>query len=324
MFLPILLSTILIKLITILLCLFAVILASAFISISERHIVASIQRRTGPSIIGGSFGLLQPLADGLKLILKEYLAPNKSKKFWFYIGPIYTFFLALLIWANFNIDYVSSIFFNGDYLLLNLIAFLVINSYGIIISVIYSTNKFALIGGIRSIALSVSYGLSLSLIFLSPCYLAGSFNLHEILAMQQYTWFLWTLFPIALLFWITILTEIKKIPFDVGESEAELGSGFLIEYSATNFAIFVVSEYIYIILLLSLFNSLFLGGGLSSKYSSLWIYNLKLIFLILIYFIIRSVLPNFRFDQIMLLHWKYILPAALSYFLFIVFVYSII
>ena len=214
---------------------------------------------------------------------------------------------------------MSFILFDNSYILLILIAFLVINSYGIIIGSWYSNNKFAFIGAIRSIALSISYGLSLSLIFLSPCYLASSFNLREIIIMQQTGWFLFILFPVSLLFWITILTEIKKIPFDVGESEAELGSGFLIEYSATNFAIYVISEYIYILLLLVLFTNLFLGGFLIFSFISLFFFCIKLFILILFYFIIRSILPNFRFDQIMILHWKFILPSSLIYFLGLLF-----
>lgn len=300
------------------LSLFSIILSSAFLSLNERHIVASIQRRIGPSITGGTFGLFQPLVDGLKLILKENIYPNKSNKFIFQLSPIFTFFLSLLTWTFISLDIYSYILFDCSFTLIIIVALLVINSYGILIGSWFSNNKFAMVGALRSIALSISYGLSLTLIFLTPCYLVGSFNLRDIIHFQQSGWLIWVSLPTAILFWITILTEIKKIPFDVSESEAELGSGFLIEYSSTNFAIFVVSEYIYIIIMLVLFCNLFLGGIFTFGYENLFLFSIKFIILILIYFNIRSILPNLRFDQVMTLHWKYVLPINLVYFLIIV------
>lgn len=295
----------------------SIILASAYVSLNERHIVAIIQRRVGPSITGGSFGLLQPLMDGLKLLLKEVIIPNKSNTFWFLFGPIYTFYISLIVWSLITIDIYFYIFIDSTYLTLALISLFVINSHGIIISAWFSNNKFGLLGALRSVSLSVSYGLSLTLIFLGPCFISSSYNLREISISQQ-GGLLYVLpcLPLAILFWITILTEIKKIPFDVSESEAELGSGYMIEYSSSNFALFVISEYIYIIVLLNLFAILFLGGFIHG----IILYIIKLVLLLLFYFIVRSILPNFRFDQIMLLHWKYILPSSLVYVLLIIFI----
>ena len=161
-------------------------LASAYISLSERHIVANIQRRVGPSITGGSFGLLQPLMDGFKLVLKECTIPNKSNKFYFILSPVYTFFIALLAWTTVTIDVYSFLFFDSANILVALVALLVVNSYGIIIGSWFSNNKFALLGAIRSISLSVSYGLSITLIFLSPSYITNSLNLREIVVYQQF------------------------------------------------------------------------------------------------------------------------------------------
>jgi NADH-quinone oxidoreductase subunit H len=245
-------------------------------------------------------------------LLKEIIIPNKSNKFWFLFGPIFTFYIALLTWSLIPIDIYSHLFFNTPSVIILLIALFAISSHGIIISAWFSNNKFGLLGAIRSLALAISYGLSISLIFFGPCYLSSSFNLQVIaLDQQNNTLYIYSCLPLALLFWITILTEIKKIPFDVSESESELGSGFMIEYSASNFALFIISEYIYIIVLLNLFIILFLGGAIHG----IFIYCLKLCSILLFYFVIRSILPNFRFDQIMVLHWKYILPASLIYLL---------
>lgn len=306
------------KLIGLFLVLFAVVMTAAFLSLNERHIVATIQRRVGPSITGGTFGLLQPLMDGLKLITKESSYPNKANKFIFQLSPIFTFFLALFTWSFISLDIYSFILFDANYSLIAIVALLVINSYGIIFGSWLSNSKFAMLGAMRSIALSVSYGLSLTLVFLVPCFLAGSFNLREIVHFQQSGWFIWICLPVAILFWITILTEIKKIPFDVSESEAELGSGFLIEYSSVNFAIFVVSEYIYILIMLVIFVNLFFGGIYSFGIESWILYVCKFTFVVLIYFNLRSILPNLRFDQIMTLHWKYGFPVNVVFFIIIV------
>ena len=306
------------KILGLFLALFSGVLTAAFLSLNERHIVATIQRRIGPSITGGSFGLVQPLMDGLKLILKELTYPNKSKKFIFQLSPIFTFFLALLTWLFINIDIYSFIFFDNNYSLLAIITLLVINSYGIIIGSWFSNNKFAVFGAMRSIALSVSYGLSITLIFITPCLIGGSFNMRELSHFQQSGWFIWLAWPVSFFFWITILTELKKIPFDVSESEAELGSGFLIEYSSVNFAIFVVSEYIYILVMVVLYISLFLGGIFSWGIESWILYIVKFAVLVLIYFNLRSILPNLRFDQVMLVHWKYLLGLNFIYFLLMV------
>ena len=173
------------KVIGLFLSLFSVVLCAAFLSLNERHIVATIQRRIGPSITGGTFGILQPLMDGLKLILKELTYPNKANKFIFQFSPIFTFFIALMTWSFISIDIYSFIFFDNSYALLAVVALLVINSYGIILGSWYSNNKFAMIGALRSIALSISYGLSITLIFLTPCLLTGSFNMREVVHFQQ-------------------------------------------------------------------------------------------------------------------------------------------
>ena len=173
------------KVIWLFISLFCIILAAAFLSLNERHIVATIQRRIGPSITGGTFGLFQPLMDGFKLILKELTYPNKSRHFIFQLSPIYTFFVALLTWSLISIDIYMFIFFDNFYGLIAVIALLVINSFGIIFGSWYSNNKFAMVGALRSIALSASYGLSITLIFLAPCFLSSSFNMREIAHFQQ-------------------------------------------------------------------------------------------------------------------------------------------
>lgn len=310
----------LIKGLIVLLSFLSIILGSAYLSLIERHIVAIVQRRVGPSITGGSFGLLQPLMDGLKLLLKEISIPSKAQKFLFFFGPFFTFIVTLLAWSLVDFDPYWSPFMKIEHNLLGVITLLVISSFGILISSWFSNNKFAMLSAIRSISLSISYGLSLTLIFLTPCYLSNSFNLTEIIFHQQTQWYIWSCFPLSILFWIVLLTEIKKIPFDVSESEAELASGYMIEYSGSNFAVLVISEYIYILALLTLFNCLFLGGMINGFFY----FILKQFFLVMLYFVIRSILPNFRYDQIMTLHWKYILPSSLIYLLFAIYISSII
>ena len=288
-----------------------IILSSAFLSLVERNLVALLQRRVGPSIVGGSFGIIQPIIDGFKLIFKETTSPNKSSKLVFLLSPLYSLGIGLCIFSCIVLDVYDWPLLENKYSVFAFIVLLSISQFGLLIAAIYSTNKFSIIGAIRSIAVSMSYGLSLTLIFLLPCFYTGTLNFKDIMEAQCEIPNIVPLLPAAITFWTVLLTEVKKIPFDVGEAETELASGYLIEYSSVNFAILVISEYLTISVLLLTFNILFLGGLYTFGYSSILLFAVKHVILVFIYLIFRSILPNFRFDEIMELHWKYVFTFKL-------------
>ena len=297
-----------------------IVLSSTYLSLLERHVVAVVQQRVGPTTTG--LGLLQPWADAFKLLTKEPIRPYKSYVFLFRTAPIYTFTIAMTIWAVLPLSQEFLIAKNIHYTIILILALFAFNNYGIILGAWASQNKYALLSAYRTIALTSSYGISLSLIFWYPVFLARSFNISDIIAMQDLTvWFIIPGLPLGILFWIILLTEVKKIPFDVTESEAELGSGYLIEYSGMGFALYIISEYSYILVFSILFTSCFLGGWLVPKIFFLVSYSnyllsiisfiIKILFCLLFYLLIRSSLPNYRFDFIMSLHWRCLFPLTL-------------
>ena len=314
------------KLIKTLVFILLIVLSSTYLSLMERHIVAVVQQRVGPTSTG--LGLLQPLADAFKLLTKEPTRPYKSYIFLFRTAPIYTFAIAVTIWACLPLSR-EFIFININYNLIYILVLLALNNYGIIFGAWASQNKYALFSGYRTIALTSSYGISISLIFWYPSALAHTYNLGNIVLMQQsLCWFILPGLPLGILFWIILLTEVKKIPFDVTESEAELGSGYLVEYSGMGFALYIISEYCYILILNLLFIHCFLGGWSIPFTTALnsWpllIILVKLGISLFIYFLVRSALPNYRFDFIMSLHWRCLFPLTLILAVFSVFLCSL-
>ena len=302
-----------------------IILSSTYISLVERHVVALVQQRVGPSTTG--LGLLQPLADAFKLLSKEPSRPYRSYLYLFRLAPIYTLTVALLIWAFMPVG-AFTLYINTDYNLIVILAIFTLNNYGIMLGAWASQNKYAMLSGYRTIALTSSYGISLTLIFWYPAILAKSYNLHNIVEAQNITcWNIWPGLPVALLFIIILLTEIKKIPFDVTESEAELGSGYLVEYSGMAFALYIISEYCYIVIFLSLFIQCFVGGWLLPEIAVtllpeliIYVYFIKLVIALFSYLLTRSSLPNYRFDFIMSLHWRCLFPFSLATTLFSAFI----
>lgn len=313
-----------------------IILIAAYISLLERQVVGILQQRFGPSLTGGFWSLIQPIADGFKLLIKEIIIPSKSKIFLFLLAPIYTFVLTLSIWTLIPFSSNSSLLiWNKEYNILIILVLLIIVSYGPVIGGWASNNKYALFGSYRSIALSGSYGITIGLLLSFPVLYSQSFNLNNIVYGQENCWYILPIFEASVFFWIILLTEIKKVPFDVSESEAELSSGYLIEYSGFNFALFIIAEYVSILLLVTLFILLFFGGWLPFE-KSIWCVNLvfkmvfnswifffsnildfinfslKILLILIFYLTIRTVLPNYRFDYIMVIHWKYLFPFILS------------
>ena len=291
-----------------------IIISATYVSLLERHIVAVVQQRVGPTT--SYLGLLQPLIDAFKLLSKEPTRPYKSYYFLFRIAPIYTFTVAIFIWTLIPFSDLF-IYANIQYNLLAILALFTLNNYGIIFGAWASQNKYSILSGYRTVALTSSYGISLSLILWYPAMLSKSYNLHNIVDFQSLTiWFIIPGLPAALLFWIILLTEIKKIPFDVTESEAELGSGYLVEYSGMGFALYIISEYSYILIFLTLFIHSFLGGWTGVYFNLLpdfLIYGIKLLINLILYLLIRASLPNYRFDFIMSLHWRCLFPITLAF-----------
>ena len=314
----ILISTLL-KILTIIIPL---LIAIAYMTLAERKIMASMQRRKGPNITG-IFGLLQPFADGLKLFIKETILPTNANTIIFILAPILTFLLSLISWCVIPIG-EGMVYADINMGILYLLAISSLSVYGIIISGWASNSKYAFLGSLRSAAQMISYEISISLILICVLLCSGSLNLTEIVLAQQNIWYGIPLFPILIMFYISILAETNRAPFDLPEAEAELVAGYNVEYSAIGFALFFLSEYANMILMCSLTTIIFLGGWLPPFNllifqfipSSLW-FGLKTVILLFGFIWVRSSFPRYRYDQLMRLGWKIFLPLALAWVILI-------
>ena len=307
------------KIVTIILPL---LIAVAYLTLIERKVMAAIQRRKGPDVVG-IFGLLQPLADGLKLFVKETVLPSSANTSIFILAPILTFLFGLLAWCviPFGEGLVLADLNVG---VLYLLAISSLGVYGIIIAGWSSNSKYAFLGALRSTAQMISYEVSIGLIIISVLICVGSLNFSEIVLIQQNIWFLIPLFPSALMFYISILAETNRAPFDLPEAEAELVAGYNVEYSAMGFALFFLGEYANMILMCSLATIFFLGGWLPPGSLNLlfWIpaplwFSSKTVILLFGFVWVRSSFPRYRYDQLMRLGWKVFLPLSLGYILLI-------
>lgn len=292
--------------------------AVAYLTLMERKVIAAMQLRKGPNVVG-FFGLLQPLADGLKLMLKEVIIPSKANKVLFLLAPIITFVLALIGWAV--------IPFSEKFVVANInvgVAYLLATSslgvYGIIISGWASNSKYAFLGAIRSSAQMISYEVSIGLIIISVVLLAGSLNLSEIILAQKNGWFVVPCFPMFILFFISALAETNRHPFDLPEAESELVAGYNVEYSSMPFSMFFLGEYANMILISAFASILFLGGWLpicdndfcNAIPSFIWLCG-KIFVMLFCFIWVRATLPRYRYDQLMRLGWKVFLPIALAW-----------
>ena len=276
--------------------------AVAYLTLMERKVIGAMQLRKGPNVVG-PFGLLQPLADGLKLMLKEVIIPNMANKKLFLLAPIITFFLALIGWAviPFSEDFVLADLNVG---VVYLLATSSLGVYGVIIAGWASNSKYAFLGAIRSSAQMISYEVSIGLIIISVVLLAGSLNLSDIVLAQQNCWFILPMFPMFILFFASALAETNRHPFDLPEAEAELVAGYNVEYSSMPFSMFFLGEYANMILISSFAAILFLGGWLPPIDNAF--FNLlpapfwlifKIIFLLFCFIWVRATLPRYRYDQ---------------------------
>ena len=304
----------------ILLIVVPLLISVAYFTLAERKVIASIQRRRGPSVVG-IWGLLQPLADGLKLLIKETIFPSNSNVIIFILAPVITFLLSLLGWAviPFGETMVLSDLNVG---LLYIFAVSSLGVYGVLTSGWASNSKYAFLGALRSAAQMVSYEVSIGLIIISVLLCAGSLNLSKIVLAQEDIWYVIPLFPVFILFFVSALAETNRAPFDLPEAEAELVAGYNVEYSAMGFALFFLGEYANILMMCALCTILFLGGWLPPFYilsfipGPIWL-GLKISFMAFVFIWVRAAYPRYRYDQLMRLGWKVFLPLSLAWVIFV-------
>nr|QLY89927.1 NADH dehydrogenase subunit 1 [Clusiodes albimanus] len=300
---------VLLLLIGMLLLIVCVLVSVAFFTLLERKVLGYIQIRKGPNKVG-LMGIPQPFCDAIKLFTKEQVYPLLSNYIPYYISPIFSLFLSLLVWMCFPL-LIKLISFN-----LGILFFLCCTSlgvYGVMIAGWSSNSNYALLGGLRAVAQTISYEVSLALILLSFIFLVGKYNLLNFYYYQSYIWFIIILFPVALI-WLTVsLAETNRTPFDFAEGESELVSGFNVEYSSGGFALIFMAEYASILFMSMLFCVIFLGSDI---FSILFYFKLGLIGFIFIW--VRGTLPRFRYDKLMYLAWKTFLPFSLNYLMFII------
>jgi NADH-quinone oxidoreductase subunit H len=314
--------------------------AVAYFTIAERKVMAAIQRRKGPNVVG-IWGLLQPIADGAKLVFKELLVPTRADSYIFLVAPIMILILSIVNWSilptglttamtnlpkvtemvisNQNVSTVADI----SYGILFILAISGFNVYGIIIAGWASNSKYAFLGSLRSAAQMISYEVSLGLLLLPVILLAGSLNFTDIVVAQANVgWFFLPLFPCAVMFFISMLAETNRAPFDLPEAEAELVAGYNVEYSSIIFAMFFLGEYTNMLFMSAVIVLLFFGGWLPlveilNFAPGLWL-SAKILIFCFLYILVRAGLPRFRYDQLMDLGWKIFLPLSLGYLLCII------
>nr|AXS65399.1 NADH dehydrogenase subunit 1 [Cucujoidea sp. 15 KM-2017] len=284
-----------------------VLIGVAFLTLMERKVLGYIQIRKGPNKLGFN-GLVQPFSDAIKLFSKEQVYPYMSNFFLYYFSPIFNLMISLLLWMclpfwSMNLTFNYSILF-----------FLAISSlgvYSIMLAGWSSNSNYSLLGGMRSIAQTISYEVSLSLILLSFLLIVGSLNFLDFIKLQEYLWFIFLFFPLCLMWLVSSLAETNRTPFDFAEGESELVSGFNVEYGSGGFAMLFLAEYASILFMSYICCFMFMGADLYS-----YIFYIKVVFVSFVWIWARGTLPRYRYDKLMYLAWKSYLPVTLNYLIF--------
>ena len=295
-----------------------VLISVAYLTLAERKVMAAMQMRLGPNVVG-PFGLMQPFADALKMLMKETIIPTGANRILFIVAPLLTMTLAMIAWAVIPVNEGWAIA-DINVGVLYLFAISSLGVYGIVIAGWASNSKYAFLGALRSAAQMVSYEVSMGFVMVTVLLCAGSLNLTDIVLAQQRVWFFIPLFPMFVVFFISILAETNRAPFDLPEGESEIVGGFHVEYGAMTFGLFFLGEYANMILMSAMTAILFLGGWLSPiplapftwVPGPIW-FIVKICLVLFMFIWVRATFPRFRYDQLMRLGWKVFLPLSLGW-----------
>ncbi|HEX9569404.1 MAG TPA: NADH-quinone oxidoreductase subunit NuoH [Rhodospirillales bacterium] len=289
----------------------------AYLTYAERKVIGAMHLRRGPNVVG-PFGLLQPIADGLKLFMKETVIPSGANRGVFVIAPCVTFILALVAWAVIPVG-DGMVLADINVGILFLFAISSLGVYGILMAGWASNSRYAFLGALRSAAQMVSYEVSMGFIIITVLLCSGSLNLSAIVKAQKEVWFVVPLLPMAVIFFVSTLAETNRHPFDLPEAESELVAGYNVEYSAMTFALFFLGEYANMILMSGMTTVLFLGGWLPPMdvLPFTWVpgpvwFALKVAAVLFVFLWVRATFPRYRYDQLMRLGWKVFLPISLA------------
>jgi NADH-quinone oxidoreductase subunit H len=293
-----------------------VLIGMAYLTLAERRVIGAMQLRKGPNQVG-PFGLFQPFADAVKLLTKETVVPTGSSPVVFFLAPMITFSLAMIAWAVIPVS-PGWVIANINVGILYLFAVSSLGVYGIVMAGWSSNSRYAFLGAMRSAAQMVSYEVSIGFVMISVLLTAGSLNLTQVVEAQRHLWYFIPHFPMFIIFFVSILAETNRHPFDLPEAESELVAGFMTEYSSMAFALFFLGEYANMIMMSGICSILFLGGWMAPfniqifghDLPLLW-FALKVIFLLFVFIWVRATFPRYRYDQLMRLGWKVFLPFSL-------------
>jgi len=305
-----------------------ILLSVAFFTLMERKELASMQRRRGPNVVG-IYGSLQAIADGFKLLNKETTIPLYSNYLIFMLAPLFTFILSIFCWAFLPIN-INIVLVDINIGLLLFFAFSSLGVYGIIVSGWSSNSKYAFLGALRSSAQFISYEISMGLIIIPIILYAGTANIISIVEAQNDLYYVKPFFHLFILFLVSALAETNRIPFDLPEAESELVSGYNVEYSSIGFTFFFLAEYSNIILMSCIITCIFFGGWVEIFYfkffymDGVFWFCIKFLFLMFVFVWIRGTLPRYRYDQLMMLGWKVILPVSFGFVFISIYIYMIL
>nr|AXS65580.1 NADH dehydrogenase subunit 1 [Cleroidea sp. 4 KM-2017] len=284
-----------------------VLVGVAFLTLLERKVLGYIQIRKGPNKVG-FIGILQPFGDAIKLFTKEQVFPYMSNFNLYYFCPIFNLFLSLLLWMSMPF---FSFYLGFSFSILFFLSISSLGVYTIMLAGWSSNSNYAMLGSLRSVAQTISYEVSLSLIFISFLFLVSGFNFSLFLSYQKYMWFLFLFFPLCLMWFVSSLAETNRTPFDFAEGESELVSGFNVEYSSGGFALIFMAEYSSILFMSMICSLIFLGANYYS-----WLFFGKILFMSFLWIWVRGTLPRYRYDKLMYLAWKSYLPVSLNFLIF--------